>query len=496
MKKTAPRANDDSPEMPHAVEVEQAIIGILLADASTLDKHADVLDPEIFYDPLHQRIVAKARERWTEGKSVTPLTIAESLANDPGLAEVGGQDYLQNLRRAAPTWGSIPDYCAILRDRAMRRQIIAVGENLAEMGRDVSDDDPATDIARRGADALCDVGGAGDVKPPRAMVDVAYESMKRVENALKGEKTPRVPSGLAQLDDLIGGFHAGDLIIAAGRPGMGKSAIAAGLSLRAALFSYPTMVFSHEMTAQQWSDRNICDLDFDVADPKKPLWYEKLRRANVTGDELERATIATQRLQGLPYDILDDDRLTVEDIVSRSRAFKAKFPPGQIGMIVVDYLQKVPVPYRRDRIREQEVSHVAKGLKSLAKQLGWPVLAMAQISREADKRSEDSRRPSLADLRESGSIEQEADMVFFPYRPAYYVEQKRPGSDAGEPAVDKYKRDLAPVKHKFELLCRKNRHGRTFDLHLWCEIGANAIRDEEPVRRNVDAAALAQDSMI
>ena len=471
--------DDSKRKLPFDVEIEQALIGALLVDASLMFKHADVIDPEILYDPLHQRIVAQIREFWTDGTSQTPLTIGAALENDEGLRLMGGRPYLNSLAMAAPMRANVRDYCRVLRDLATRRRVIVVAERLIDGAHSA---EPGAEIAREGAELLCGIGTDGDMRPPRAMSDVAMDSLKRVERALRGEKVPVVPTGFHKLDEEIGGFMGGDLIVVPGRPGMGKSALGAAFALRPALNGYPVLVFSHEMTASQWADRNVCDLDFDSCyEPEKPLWYESFRKNKLDGSQLERATRAQQRL-GSNYDISDDPRLTMEDITARARAFRSKFPAEQMGLIIVDYLQKIPVPFRQGRNREQEVTHVATGSKSLAKQLGWPVVALAQLSRETDKRGEEHRRPTLSDIRESGSIEAEADIVLAPYRPAYYAELRRPGSNAGSAEWAVFNSEYTPIRHSFELLCRKNRHGRTFDLHLWCEIGANAIRDNEPDR--------------
>lgn len=481
------KTDDDTPrQLPYDVDVEQALLGAILVDQHSLKRVATTpLQPEHFYDPLHQRLYEAAMKMWGAGHAVTPLTLKAMMEGDAGFAEVGGQLYLKSLAQAASVMPNVIDYAAILSDLNMRRRMISVGEDLVNAAFDTRyEAGAAAKIGQQATSAIFEVtryGGRG--RPSKTAHALSVEVLLEHEQRLAGKKIPTMPTGLASLDAELGGFRGTDLVIVPGRPGMGKSVLVNCISTRVALAGYPAFVFSLEMNEKQWIERTLCDLDYDaLAAGHSGLEYRKFRNSTATAVELDRALYAQNRLAALPLEICDDDSLTIEDMTARSLAFA--MDKGPLGLIAVDYTQIIkPSDLGREVNREREVAHIARGLKSLAKQTGWTVIAAAQI---INKNAEE-RRPIPSDIRESGAIEMEADIIMFPYREGWYVEQRRKDARKGGATIyEAWKAEYNNVKHNFELIMSKNRHGRTRDFDLWCDIGSNAVRDKRPITNAVN----------
>ena len=459
------------------VLAEQSVLGTLLIRNSLIDAAAAEITEEDFYDPLHRRIYRAVCQLAANGP-VTPISLHAALRTDEGLKELGGLDYLLVLAQAAPASLNIAALASVLKGLAVRRRLAAIAADLAA---DANESD-AVITPQQAADAATEallqvsVGKRGVQKTP---YEAAQETLAEAEDAAHGIPPPMVKTGLSMLDEEIGGFRAADLIIVPAASGMGKSSLLGGISLRTALAGVPTIVFSLEMTRRQWTDRLVCDLDYDTH--ARALWYSKFRNGRVDESDITRYALASRRLHGLPLEIVEDDDLTIEQITARARAFKAKHG-GKLGIVLIDYLQIIAASHNRDRNREQEVSHIARGTKRLAKMLGWPVVAASQINEAADSRGDGLQRPRPGDVRESKVIRNEADLMLAPWREAHLIEERKATLDWRALAMEK--------ANTLELICLKNRHGRRFDLTLWCEIGAGAIRDEEPVRDRAAAQAL------
>lgn len=483
----------DVVEPPLDIALEQAILGAILLDNAKIDIAAAIIQPEHFSEPVHGRIFEFMCVLHDEG-TVTPLLVNSVMKTDAALKELGGRDYLANMAAAAPALLNVRDHARQLRDLAVRRQLIAIGNDIAQAATDGAErTTKQIAFAVRAVDEVASELDHRDTQLGAAVV--AGSAMVVIEGGLSGKPVPSVPTGLASLDGEIGKLHGSDLIVIAGRSGMGKSALLGGIAVRAALAGHPTLVFSLEMKSQQWIERTICDLDFDTA--PKPMWYSHFRNGKVTKEEAARAAqvVYDHLTPELPLEICDDDSLTIHQIASRARAFKAQ--RGGLGLIILDYLQIVAPAERRDRSREQEVTAITRGAKQMAKALGWPVMAGAQLlTKNVDVHAAKDRRPTVADIRESGAIEFEADLIIAPYRKAFYVSQRKPEAGPGSPEWTSWKTEIDACAHKFELLGLKNRHGRTFELDLYCDMAASAIRDHEPYRpsesdRNADLLARA-----
>jgi replicative DNA helicase len=453
-------------ELPYDVEIEQALLGALLVDNYHLDLVTGSLKPEHFYDPLHQRLYAAVDRMWARGHAVTPLTLKSAMEGDQGLHEVGGHNYLTSLARAAPPLPNIKDYIRILCDRALRRTLIHVGEELVNTAYEASDEVTPQQQIEDAEKALYTIAekarfGTG----PSSFDQALAEAVSQAEQALsRGGNISGVPSGFNDLDSLLGGLHSSDLIIVTGRPGMGKTALATNMAFYCARLwakdkadgaepkrGAPVLLFSLEMAASQLSARILSE--------QTEIEMRKIRTGRFTDGEWDRFVRTAQVLGDIPLYIDDTGGISIAQIAARSRRYKRS---KEIGLIMVDYLQLIEPAKRHDN-RVQEVTEVTKGLKALAKELEVPVVALSQLSRGVDNR--DDKRPVLSDLRESGSIEQDADVVMFVYREEYYLKSREP--DAGTPDYDKWVEKLDSVHNRAEILVEKHRHGPTNKIELF-----------------------------
>jgi replicative DNA helicase len=452
-------------QLPYDVDVEQALLGAALVDNYSLDRASRILKSEHFYDPLHQRLFAAMERMWASGHIVTPLTLKAAMEQDPGLAEVGGQSYLINLARAAPVIPNVKDYARILVDLAMRRALIGVGEQIVNTAYEAPlDVAPAAQI-EEAEKSLYQVAertrfGEGLL----SFADALARAVENTEKALRGGISG-VATGFTELDSLLGGLHPSDLIVVAGRPGMGKSAFATNMAFHAARLWHKdksegaepargaaVLMFSLEMSADQLAARILSE--------QTEIEMRKLRSGRSMSDpEFTRLVQTAQVLRDLPLFIDDTGGISIAQIAARARRLKRE---KHIGMIVVDYLQLVEPASRRFDNRVQEISEVTKGLKVLAKELSVPVVALSQLSRSVDSRED--KRPVLSDLRESGSIEQDADVVMFIYRAEYYLATHEP--DIGTTEYDNWLAKMERAHGKADINIEKHRHGATKSIEL------------------------------
>jgi replicative DNA helicase len=471
----APKPNQDNfpnmeqeahRQLPYDVDVEQALLGAVLIDNYALERASALLKPEHFYDPLHQRLFEAIERMWAKGHAVTPLTLKAAMEQDAGLAEVGGQAYLVSLARAAPALPNVKDYARILADLAMRRELIHIGEDIVNTAYEAPlDFVPAAQIdeAEKALYRIAERSRFGE--GPRGFDVALAEAVHSAEQAMaRGGQISGVPSGFNDLDSLLGGLHPSDLIIVAGRPGMGKTALATNMAFHASRLwakdaaegaepkrGSPVLLFSLEMAASQLSARILSE--------QTEIEMRKMRTGRFTDQEWDRFVQAAQLLSDLPLYIDDTGGISIAQIAARARRLKRE---KHIGMIVIDYLQLVE-PSRRFENRVQEISDVTKGLKALAKELSVPVMALSQLSRGVDNR--DDKRPVLSDLRESGSIEQDADVVMFVFREEYYLKSREP--DAGTSEHADWLEKMERVHNRAEVLVEKHRHGPTNKVELF-----------------------------
>lgn len=455
--------------VPYDIDVEQALLGAILADNRAMERASALLKPEHFYDPLHGRIfdtMSQMIERG--GVVVTPLTLHATMKADPGVIETGGQAYFDALRNAAPAIPSIKDYATILTDLAIRRSLIRIGEDIVNTAYEAPTEKNSKEQIAEAEKALYAVAetnkyGEGALDFHQALTQTVQAAERA---AARGGRISGVTSGFTDIDNLLGGLQPSDLLILAGRPGMGKTALGTNMAFHAARqylrdvesgaeypSGAPVLFFSLEMAAQQLSGRILSE------QTELEVW--KIRNGRFSETEWEKFVLSMQELSNLPLYIDDTGGISIAQIAARARRLKRE---KNIGLIIIDYLQLVE-PSRRHDNRVQEITEVTKGLKTLAKELNVPVLALSQLSRGVDAR--DDKRPVLSDLRESGSIEQDADVVMFVYREEYYLKTREP--DIGTPDHAKWTEKLDRATNRAEVLVEKHRHGATRAIDLMFE---------------------------
>jgi replicative DNA helicase len=452
--------------VPYDIDVEQALLGAILADNREMERASALLKPDHFYDPLHQRIFATMSQMIERGGVVvTPLTLHATMKADPGVIETGGQAYFDALLTAAPAIPSIKDFAAILSDLAIRRSLIRIGEDIVNTAYEAPTEKTARGQIEEAEKALYSVAettrfGEGALDFHQALT-LTVQAAERA--AARGGRISGVTSGFTDIDNLLGGLQPSDLLILAGRPGMGKTALGTNMAFHAAQqymrdleanaeypSGAPVLFFSLEMAAQQLSARILSE------QAELEVW--KIRNGRFAESEWEKFVLTMQELSSLPLYIDDTGGISIAQIAARARRLKRE---KNIGLIIIDYLQLVE-PSRRHDNRVQEITEVTKGLKTLAKELNVPVLALSQLSRGVDAR--DDKRPVLSDLRESGSIEQDADVVMFVYREEYYLKSREP--EAGTPEHAKWMEKLDRATNRAEVLVEKHRHGATRNIDL------------------------------
>jgi len=450
-----------SNRQPFNLEAEQALLGAILLQNENFYRVSSFLEADHFYDPVHGRIFSALNKLITAGRTASPVTLKTYFESDAGLAEIGGADYLADLAAAAPSVIDVAQFGRAIFDLHILRGLIRVGQDMIVRAANAQvDDSPASQLeeAEQSLYQLAESGkyesGFKDfstsLKEALDMASAAYER----DGGLSG-----VTTGLIDLDKKLGGLHPSDLIILAGRPSMGKTALATNIAVNAARAyrgerqddgTVKTVdgaivgLFSLEMSAEQLATRVIGDFS--------EISSEKIRRGEIKPDEFLRITDAVRELESLPIHIDETGGLSIAALTARARRLKRQ---TGLDLIVVDYLQLLTTPGRRNDGRVQEVSEITQGLKALAKELNVPVLALSQLSRQVEARED--KRPQLADLRESGSIEQDADVVMFVFREEYYLHRSQPREGTEE--HQKWQQDMAEVHGVAEVIIGKQRHG-------------------------------------
>lgn len=456
----------------HDTDVEQALLGSLLIDEFICDQAVAALEADDFADAFHRRVFDAVIEMKQAGERATPLTVRARLGDDPAWKDLPA-DYLKSLARGAPVAPPVFDFTRILRDTAMRRQAADAARYVLETVRDrampfidvvaplmeVADRAAAREAQRKG---LAMAGAAG------------CAAMQDAEALHDGRSQPCISTGLASLDRVLGGLYGGDLIIVAGRPGMGKSTLGTHLARAAGLAGRFVDFYSLEMTAKQLSVRLATDLDYDTRGHELPLSYARLIKGRAGIAERDRAARAVIRLGELPIQIHDRDRMTMNEIAATARAHAAK--QVCMGLIIIDHCQIIAVSDRYRGNRVQEITEITGLAKALAKRLGWPVVMLCQLNRVSEGRPD--KRPQLSDLRDSGSIEQDADVVIGMYRPGYYADHQLRAAGKDDPNRSKLEGEYEEKKHELELIVLKQRMGPTGSIATYCDIGASVIRDD------------------
>ncbi|WP_112323285.1 replicative DNA helicase [Oceanibium sediminis] len=446
---------------PHNIEAEQALLGALLTNNEVYDRIASVVGESHFYDPVHARIFQIAAARIQKNALASPVTLKAFMEDDPGLAELGGPAYLARLAGAAISIFAARDYAQLIYDLAVRRSLMEIGEEIALKAATVTpDSEPREQIVEAeqqlymlGEQGSVDSGFQSFLKAVTDAVNVANAAYQR-DGGLAG-----VSTGLADLDKKLGGLHPSDLLILAGRPSMGKTSLATNIAFNIAKAyrkgkrpdgSDGTVnggvigFYSLEMSAEQLAARILSEA--------AEVPSEQIRRGDMTEEEFRRFVEAAKSLEACPLFIDDTPALPISQLAARARRLKRQHG---LDVVIVDYLQLVRPASAKDS-RVNEVSEITQGLKAIAKELNVPVIALSQLSRQVESRED--KRPQLSDLRESGSIEQDADVVMFVFREEYYKEREKPGEHDVE-AMMAWQEEMGRLHGKAEVIIGKQRHG-------------------------------------
>jgi replicative DNA helicase len=456
---------------PQNVELEQALLGAILINNDAFHRVSGFLKPIHFAEPLHRRIFELCIELIGAGKIATPITLKTFLPPYIDVAGLTISQYLARLAAEATTVINATDYGHEVRELAARREIIAVGEDIIEAGHEpggLTAQMVATGAIER-LDGIVAVDGCAHetrFEIGRAADDAMAHIADLIQNP--GQKNG-VTWGLRELDKMVPCLKPGRLVVLAGRPGMGKSAIAVAVALRAALAGFRALFFSLEMTALELTFREIADL---IYDPRRPIAYSDLELGNIDPlADWDHIEDAKRLLQSVPLVIDEQPTLTVSQIAARARKDKQRLERqgAALDIVVVDHMHIMAATNRYAGDRVHEISEISAGLKALAKELKIPVLAVAQLNRAVESRED--KRPELRDLRDSGSIEQDADAVIFAYRREYYLQ--KPCDDPAKEALRKD--ELISVKNKLELNVGKQRGGPTGTVVVFFDAACNHI---------------------
>ena len=458
-------------KLPEDVDLEMAVLGACFAQPDKLDEIIGACSPEDYFHNPHNQIAEAIQVVHGDRVPVTPLAVSCKLAGNAAFAEIGGLELLNAMRVAAPVDGAVAN-ARNLADMRLRRDGISAAlqcqEALSSPSYGIVEAmRPVLDMADHAAEML---GKRNAI----SITEAANAMLREAQDRAAGRTELAATTGLTKLDDVIGGLQGGDLIVYAGRPGMGKSALLMSTALRAAMQARPVICFSLEMTASRLLQRIGCDLYYDQH-AASPLSYSWFRNGTVDHEQIAQLGEA---LVGLPDSLrlIDNGSLTIQEIAAMSRAFAARY--STMGVVVIDYLQKVTAGDRYRGNRVQEVTEISGAAKALAMCIKWPVVVGAQLNRGVESREE--KRPNLTDLRESGAIEQDADAVIGLYRPAYYVEKRKPALGKSDPAWPAWELEYESEKNRLDLMVLKNRNGAEDSLSVFCDMRASAIRDVRP----------------
>jgi len=471
---------------PHNMEAEQALLGAILVNNEAMHHISSSLRAEHFYVPVHQRIFAQIQNLFDKGLIANPVTLKGHFEQDEGLKEVGGSLYLAKLAAASVGIINVLDYSNLLYDCSQKRALIAIGEEVVNHAFKGDLDLPANLQIEQAEQRLFYLASEGtSEKSFRHLKFSMVEAINRVEHAFKNSnRVIGVPTKLIDLDKLLGGLHKSDLIILAGRPSMGKTALATSIAHYAGEYFYeeslkdPTVkpmsvgFFSLEMSAEQLASRMLAGAT--------GLGSGKLRKGDLTTDEFAVLVNESNKLSHLPFHIDDTPALSISALRARARRLKRVH---NLGVLVIDYLQLVrgssPNPQGN---RVQEVSEITQGLKAIAKELDIPVIALSQLSRAVEQRED--KRPQLSDLRESGSIEQDADVVMFVFREEYYLMRQMPREDS--PKFPEWQAEMEKVHGVAEVIVAKHRNGAIGNVALQFQSDitrfGNLARDDYQLR--------------
>ena len=455
----AEQQTDGVDPMPHSIEAEQQLLGAILTNNDIYDRVAAIIGAQHFYDPVHARIFEVAAARIAKNALASPVTLKAFLEDDPGLQELGGPAYLARLAGAAISAYAARDYAQMIYDMAIRRELINLGNNIASKAARV-------DVASEPKEQIVDAEQALYKLSEQGQTDSGFVSfLKAVTEAVnvtneayqRGGGMAGISTGLADLDKQLGGLHPSDLLILAGRPSRGKTSLATNIAFNVAK-AYKRGLkpdgtegtvdggvvgfFSLEMSAEQLAGRVLAEAS--------EISSHRIRQGDMTEAEFRRFVEAAKELEACPLFIDDTPALPISQLAARARRLKRTHG---LDLLIIDYLQ---LCRGMSDNRVNEIAEISMGMKAIAKELNIPVIALSQLSRQVESR--DDKRPQLSDLRESGSIEQDADVVMFVFREEYYKEREKPGEHEME-RMEEWMAAMERLHGKAEVIVGKQRHG-------------------------------------
>lgn len=460
LRQMLPAPTTEQEVLPHNVEAEQQLLGAILTSNDVYDRISSLVKPEHFFDPVHQRIYERASARIQKNALASPVTLKPFFEDDEGLKELGGPAYLVRLAGAAISAYAARDYAQMIYDLAVRRELIGLGRDIAARAAKVEVDSEPKDqiidaeqkLYKLGEQGVAERGFQSFLKAVTDAVNVANAAYQR-DGGLSG-----ISTGLVDLDKKLGGLNPSDLLILAGRPSMGKTSLATNIAFNIAkahrrgrlpdggegsIEGGVVGFFSLEMSAEQLAARILSEAS--------EIPSEQIRRGDMSEGEFRRFVEAAKSLESCPLYIDDTPALPISQVAARARRLKRTHG---LDVLIIDYLQLLKGSSKENRV--QEVSEITQGLKAIAKELNIPVIALSQLSRQVESRED--KRPQLSDLRESGSIEQDADVVMFVYRDEYYKEREKPGDHELE-KMAQWQSVMEQVHGKAEVIIGKQRHG-------------------------------------
>ena len=446
-------------KLPSNLEAEQSLIGSVLVNNDIIDEISGIVNSGKFFDPTHRKIYEVVENLNNKGMIANPITLKNFFENDENLKEVGGVEYLIKLTRFSSSTRQTIDYAKIIHEMYVKRELITISENISEDSLDEEMDKTGENIIEDAEQSLFQLAERGNFSQSYMKFNQALDqTIEMATLAMKNDQgIVGVPTGLTDLDEKLGGMHKSDLLIIAGRPSMGKTALATNIAYYAAKNIHEkkekssVAFFSLEMSSEQLSTRILSE--------QTRIPSNEIRKGKATEEQLNRYIETSRNIYELPLFIDETPAISISALSNRARRLKRLFG---LSLIVVDYIQLMRTSSKRIDGRVQEISEITQGLKALAKELSVPILALSQLSRAVEQR--DDKQPQLSDLRESGSIEQDADVVMFVYREEYYLEKKQPKLGTIEHA--EWQSKMNDVIGLADIIIGKQRHGPVGNVHV------------------------------
>ncbi len=457
-------------ELPNNIEAEQAVIGSILVSNDIFDEISTIISSTNFYDPMHQKIFEAIESLIYKGMLANPITLKNYFEDEKD--DLNVPEYLVKITKFSTSVRQAVEYSKIIYDMFVRRELIKISEQTIDSAKLNDLDTNGQTIIENSERLLFDLAEKGSFNSSLVKFDEAMkQTIEMASAAYKNEEgIVGVPTGLRDLDDKLGGLHQSDLIIIAGRPSMGKTSLATNIAFNAAQKLQDSgkkssiAFFSLEMSSEQLSTRIISE--------QARISSNDIRRGRISDDQFDKFLETSKNISELPLYIDETPAITIAALSNRARRIKRLFG---LDMIVVDYIQLMRgTTFNKDG-RVQEISQITQGLKAIAKELSVPVVALSQLSRQVEQR--DDNKPLLSDLRESGSIEQDADVVMFVYREAYYLQRKEPREATVEHA--EWQAKMNEVAHLAQLIIGKQRHGPIGNVTLEFEERFTKFKDTQ-----------------